>query len=356
MKGENSIRPIWLATAFAVVLTGLSARKVRQLKDMPPDLRSPLLLASPLFSPAFTRWLQRVTPTPKVPPKVRLSEHFATRGDKAPPVRVLIFERSSASSERRPAMLWMHGGGYVVGTPEQDMAFISLILDGLDVAIVSVDYRLAPDHPFPLPLDDCYAAWGWLIEHVAELNIDLKRIAIGGQSAGAGLAAALVQRVIDDGAIAPVFQLLLYPMLDTRTVARSDHGGTGLFVWTPRRNKSGWESYLGRDSTTDDQPRYAVPAIRSDLAGLPPAWIGVGTLDLFYAEDLAYADALRKAGVSCVSHITEGGYHAFDVLKPRSAATQKFYESMLSTLAQSFGLNSSVRSASMIAPVNRAIE
>jgi acetyl esterase/lipase len=268
-----------------------------------------------------------------MPQGVRMTERLIPEGKDNPPIRIVIFERETPKAHR-PALLWAHGGGYVIGNPEQDLAFVVRVLDQLDIAIVSVDYRLAPEHPFPAPLDDCHTALCWLVEHANELGIDVDRIAIGGQSAGGGLAAALVQRAVDQGPITPAFQLLLYPMLDAQTTAKNDHGGKGQFIWTPKGNHFGWASYLGRDPVMAGYPTYAVPAQRADLAALPPAWIGVGTLDLFHDEDIAYSKRLRAAGVDCVTHVTEGGYHAFDVMRPKAVATSLFYQSLMSALSK----------------------
>jgi acetyl esterase/lipase len=307
---------------------------------VPEELRSAVLMASPTFSPrlvAFVRRAMALAPMAKLPAGMRMSEHQVAVDADRPSVRIVVLERAVRSA-KRPALLWMHGGGYVIGTPEQDIAFLSKLLDRLDIVIVSVDYRLAPDHPFPAPLDDCHAALGWLARHAAGLAIDPDRIAIGGQSAGGGLAAALVQRAVDTGTVAPVFQLLVYPMLDAETTARADHGDTGRFVWTPESNRFGWTSYLGGDPTADDHPAYAVPARRADLHGLSPAWIGVGTLDLFHDEDLAYGERLREAGIPCVTHVTDGGYHAFDLMKPNAAATSLFNDSMVAALRKGLGI------------------
>ena len=228
---------------------------------MPAELRSAVLMASPTVSPglvAFVRRAMALAPVAKMPAGMRMSEHRVAGNADRPPVRIVVFERA-ARSANRPVMLWMHGGGYVIGTPEQDIAFLSKLLARLDIAIVSVDYRLAPDHPFPEPLDDCHAGLEWLIEHAAELAIDADRIAIGGQSAGGGLAAALVQRTVDAGPVSPVFQLLVYPMLNAATTAREDHGDTGRFVWTPESNRFGWTSYLGGDPTSDGHPPMRCP-------------------------------------------------------------------------------------------------
>ena len=331
----------WGSIAGAGALAVAAIGRGRRTRGVAPELHSPMLMMLPTISPTLVTLARRVmalAPAAKAPPGVRRSERLVPGDGHRPPVRIVMFERT-ASSGTRPALLWIHGGGYVVGTPEQGMAFVSHVLDRIDVAIVSVDYRLAPEHPFPAPLDDCHAALCWLVEQASDLAIDTKRIAIGGQSAGGGLAAALVQRAVDSGPIVPAFQLLVYPMLDAATTARSDHGESGRFAWTPKSNHFGWASYLGRDPTMGDYPDYAVPAQRGDLTGLPPAWIGVGTLDLFHDEDVEYGERLRDAGVSCVTHVTEGGYHGFDIFKPRADATLRFYDSMLVALAGNLGLS-----------------
>nr|WP_305729555.1 alpha/beta hydrolase [Pseudomonas yamanorum] len=266
-----------------------------------------------------------------------MSERLVAASADGPPVRIVVFERET-SSAKRPALLWIHGGGYVIGRPEQNMAFFKNVLNRLDIAIVSVDYRLAPEHPFPAPLDDCYAALRWMVEHPSDLAIDVDRIAIGGQSAGGGLAATLVQRVVDDGLVEPVFQLLLYPTLNAPTSAETRHGAVGRFVVTPKTNYFAWASYLGCDPTIGGYPTYAVPAQRSELAGLPSAWIGVGTLDLFHDDNAEYGKRLRESGVACVTYVVEGGYHAFEVRNPKAAATSHFYDSMLAALSRSLGV------------------
>jgi len=134
-------------------------------------------------------------------------------------------------------LFWMHGGGYVLDRPQQDMTFIERLLARFDIVVATVDYRLAPDHPYPAPLDDCHAALSWVVDHAENLGVDTTRVMIGGQSAGGGLAAALVQRTVDQGPAKPIFQVLIYPMLDAMTVARKDDGGTGNFIWTSSSNR-----------------------------------------------------------------------------------------------------------------------
>lgn len=327
----------WVTIAGTWFLGIVAARRAWGMRVVPSELRSAALIATPTFSPVLTRAIRRMmalAPAAKVPPGVRTSEHLVDESHPGPPVRVVVFERE-APSPSRPALLWIHGGGYVIGTPEQDMTLVSQILDRLDVVIVSVDYRLAPEHPFPAALDDCDAILRWMVEQAHALGIDAGRIAVAGRSAGGGLAAALAQRVADSGPIAIALQLLIYPMLDARTTARDDHGDRGRFVWTPQSNRFGWASYLGRDPAAGGYPDYAVPAQRADLKGLAPAWIGVGTLDLFYDEDVEYGERLRTAGVACDIHVTAGGYHGFDIMRPRAIAAQRFLDAMVTALKRS---------------------
>ena len=166
-------------------------------------------------------------------------------------------------------MLWLHGGGYVIGTPEMDDRACIEFARSLGLIVVSVDYRLAPAHPFPAALDDAWAAFNWMTNHSQKLALDPTRIAIGGASAGGGLAAALAQMACDRGGIQPTFQLLVYPMLDERTVLWEDIQDKDFLVWPRSSNRFGWESYLGLICGEDRVPSYAVPARREDLSGLP---------------------------------------------------------------------------------------
>ena len=228
-----------------------------------------------------------------------------------------------------PALLWIHGGGMVLGDAAQDSAFCRRIADQLDVVVVSVEYRLAPEHPFPTPLEDCYTALQWL---AYQPDIDPARIAIGGQSAGAGLAAALALMAKERGEIRPVLQLLSYPMLDDRTTTRTDIDPRRLRIWSPGSNRFGWRAYLGDAASDGNVPALAAPARYDDLTGLPPAWIGVGTNDLFHDEDVAYARRLQQAGVASTLHVVPGAYHNFDSIEAKAAVSQAFVEAQIDAL------------------------
>lgn len=214
------------------------------------------------------------------------------------------------------ALLNIHGGGMVVGAPAQDDDHMAEIVRSLGIIVVSVGYRLAPKHPFPSALDDCLAGWDWLLASAQEFGVDPARIAIGGQSAGGGLATTLVQRLHDRGGVQPVAQWLFCPMLDDRTAARRDLDAAKHPVWGNKANHAGWKAYLGQEPGAAHEPDYAVAARRTDLSGLPPAWIGVGDLDLFLDECIAYATALDDAGVETTLDVVARAPHAFETAAP----------------------------------------
>lgn len=247
---------------------------------------------------------------------------------------VHVFSGPPATTPR-PALLWIHGGGYVVGAAQQDDGLCGRLAAALDAVVVSVDYRLAPEHPFPAPLDDCFAAFELVHREAKALGVDPTRVAIGGQSAGGGLAAALALRIFDARRPPPVLQLLVYPMIDDRTVLR-DLDPAMMRVWSPRANRFGWTSYLGKEPGAPDVPDHAAPARRVDLRGLPPAWVGVGTNDLFYDEDVAYAARLQDAGVPTTLEVAPGAFHGFDAVLPNAPVSRAFFEAQVAALRRAF--------------------
>ncbi|TQL02289.1 alpha/beta hydrolase [Cellulomonas sp. SLBN-39] len=229
-----------------------------------------------------------------------------------------------AGARPRAAVLWVHGGGMVVGSAAQDHARCVALARDLDLVVVSAEYRLAPGHPYPAPLDDVHAAWTWVLEHADEIGVDPARVAVGGQSAGGGLAAGLVLRVHDEGGPQPAAQWLFCPMLDDRTAADRSHDAVRHYVWNNASNRAGWSAYLGDAPGGDDVPAYAAPARRTDLSGLPPAWVGVGDVDLFHAEDADYARRLSDAGVPCVLDVVPGGPHALESLAADAPVSREY--------------------------------
>lgn len=227
-------------------------------------------------------------------------------------IGVLVY-RPHGSAPPRPAVLHIHGGGYILGSMQMmDGANRALAAD-LGCLVVSVDYRLAPETPHPGPVEDCYKALRWLHANASALGADAARIAVSGESAGGGLAAALALLARDRGEVPLVFQRLIYPMLDDRTCTASDPNPfTGEFVWTRTHNRFGWRALLGHEPGAPGVSPYAAAARAEDLSGLPPAFISVGTLDLFFDENLEYARRLVRAGVPTELHVYPGAFHGSD--------------------------------------------
>lgn len=237
-----------------------------------------------------------------------------------PDVRCLLY-RPKERAARTGAYLHLHGGGYILGAPEgSDLQNVRLA-SRLGITIVSVDYRLAPEHPVPAGLDDSYAVLAWMHENASDLNIDPERIAVGGESAGGGLAAALALRVRDECKYPICFQLLTYPMIDERTGSEDQPGDplTGEFVWTRERNQLGWSYYLGGAEPAAPH----VPARAESLEGLPPTWLSTAALDLFRDENIAYAQRLLQAGVATELIVYPGACHGFQ-MAPDARLTKQY--------------------------------
>jgi acetyl esterase/lipase len=231
----------------------------------------------------------------------------------APDVRV-VSHRPAAVMGPVPAILHIHGGGYVIGEPNVGDIANKAIVRELGCAVYSVDYRLAPETVHPGPVEDCYAALKYVAENAGALGVDAARIGVMGESAGGGLAAGLALLARDRGGPGLAFQHLIYPMIDDRTgVSSEPHPYTGEFVWTPANNRYGWGALLGKAPGGADVSPYAAAARAQDLSGLPPAFIAVGALDLFVEEDMEYARRLTRAGVPVELHVYPGAYHGFQL-------------------------------------------
>lgn len=291
-------------------------------EQVAPELRSKMMTVPPaVIGNGIGRWVLRGMMRMmrgKAHDGVKVETRTADGGVK---LRIYTPERGATGA----ALLWIHGGGLVIGSPMQDDQFCADTARELGITVVSTAYRLAPDFPFPAALDDCAAAWTWLQRSAAALGVDPARVAIGGQSAGGGLAASLVQRIHDAGGVQPIAQWLFCPMLDDRTAARRELDAVGHFVWNNRSNRVGWSGYLGGAMGTERVPDYAVPARRDDLRGLPPAWIGTGDIELFYDEDKTYAERLTDSGVDCTLDVVAGAPHGFEALAPNTALAQSYF-------------------------------
>jgi triacylglycerol lipase len=252
------------------------------------------------------------------PPPLSAAQLAVAREDRlvpgpagAPDVRVLIY-RPPGVGAPRPAYLHMHGGGYVLGSADLNDGGNRSLAAELDCVVVSVDYRLAPETRFPGAVEDGYAALRWLHAEAASLGVDAGRIAIGGESAGGGHAAALAIHARDRGEIPILLQVLDSPMIDDRTGSTADpHPYCGEFVWPAANNRYGWRALLGAEPGGPETPYGAAPARVADLAGLPAAFIVVGALDLFLEEDLEYARRLARAGAAVELHVIPGAFHGF---------------------------------------------
>ena len=308
------------------IIAGVALRQVRRLRpalaDVAPALRSPLL---PFLTGQVSARVLRlyragmgVTMSAGAGVTVRRAEVPSA----VPPALVVAPREMSGPA---PAILHIHGGGMIMGSPGFELPLSGQWCRDLGVVVVSPDYRLAPEHSYPAAVDDVMETLYWMRAESAALGIDPDRIAVAGSSAGGGLAAAIAQRAFDEG-IPLRGQVLVYPMLDDRTALdTSDRSaGYGRFVWNNRANLYAWTAYLGRPPRRSDAPGYAAPARRSDLSGLAPAWDGVGEIDLFHDETVSYAKSLRSNGVRCDLVVVPGMYHGADGIKRNNPAMLAF--------------------------------
>ena len=249
---------------------------------------------------------------PPVPPDVEVHERHVPGPPGAPEVRVWVYRPQGAPPGGWPALLHIHGGGYILGSASMGDVGNRWLAQRVGCVIVSVDYRLAPETPFPGPVEDCYAALRWLHANAREWGVDTSRIAIGGESAGGGLAAALGLLARDRGELPIAFQALVFPMLDDRTGSGVEPAAhMGAFIWTRESNRFGWECLLGQKPGGEGVSPYAAPARAPSLQGLPPTGLWVGALDLFLEEDVEYARRLLHAGVPTELHVYPGAFHGF---------------------------------------------
>lgn len=305
------------------------AQRRREVGRAAPELQHRGLYLAPFFRIGNDRKLRVIRRLREAPPEP-LPGATVSR-ERAGGTEVLVVDRPERS---RPsgAILWIHGGGRIVGTPERDVQAASSIAEELGVPVICARYRLAPEHPYPAGLDDCMDALRWVHANAERLGVDPARIAIAGASAGGGLAAEVAQRALDEGGPAIAFQALMFPMLDDRTVLRGNPDGRGRLAWGETSNCYAWRSYLGHCVREDVPDPYVAAARREDLSGLPPAWIGVGDLDLLYDEDLDYARRLNEAGVKCELLAVPRMYHAANAAHPDAPSMVEFHSSFIEAL------------------------
>ncbi|MFD6952699.1 esterase [Nocardiopsis sp. TSRI0078] len=241
----------------------------------------------------------------------------------------LLLWRPTGTTAPVGTLYWIHGGGMIMGTHRgAEIPALLQTAHELGLALVSVDYRLAPEHPHPAPVEDCYAGLTWAAKHADDLGLDPRRLVVGGASAGGGLAAATALLARDRGGPDLLGQLLVCPMLDDRNDSVSARQMAGTGVWDKVANATGWGALLGEAAGGPDVPPYAAPARAQDLSGLPPAFLDVGSAETFRDEVVDYASRIWKAGGSAELHVWPGGFHGFDSMAPqaalsRSAAAQR---------------------------------
>jgi acetyl esterase/lipase len=327
-------------------LAGLSLLRPEALfgaeASVPPTVIDPMALVDPELRPILEAALKqsprlvwsektvkdiRQRSASSIRPPLAQPTYFERRipgAAGAPDVHVVVIG-AAADAASRPAVLHIHGGGYIVGSAAESIIPMQQLSAAHGCVVVTVDYRLAPETRFPGSLEDNYAALRWLHANAKDLGVDQKRIALLGESAGGGHVAALAIAARDRGEVPVALQVMLYPMLDDRTGStRAVPPHLGAYVWDAAANRFGWSSLLGVPAGSASVPRGAVPARVTNLRGLAPAFIAVGSIDLFVDEDIAYAQRLIEAGVPTELYVAPGGYHGFDIIVPDAKISKRF--------------------------------
>lgn len=259
---------------------------------------------------------------------VEVSEHTAAGADGAPiPMRLYRSPGSASDS----LVVYIHGGGMFLCSIDTHDPICRKYTAESGVALLSVDYRFAPEHPYPHSVDDCYAALEWAVDNAGRLGFDAGRVAVMGDSAGGGIAAAVALMARDRSGPALRRQILVYPMLDDRTSESLPDIET-FATWTADDNVTGWQCLLGTGAGGPDVPAYAAPARSASLTELPPTYLEVGQLDIFRDEVLAYARRLVDAGIEVELHLHPGVPHAFEVFAPSSEVAQRAWADRMRAL------------------------
>jgi acetyl esterase/lipase len=243
-------------------------------------------------------------------------------GPAGDPDVTLLICRPAGAATPTPVIYQMHGGGMMMGGRRTALPDMLDLAAAVGAAVISVEYRLAPEHPYPAAVEDCYAGLLWVAANTAELNINDGRAVIAGPSGGGCLAAAVALLARDRGGPALAGQLLLAPMLDDRNDTPSSVQMAGRGVWDRTSNETAWAALLGDARGGPDVSPYAAPARATDLSALPPAFIDGGSAETFRDEDVAYASGIWRAGGQAELHVWSGGFHGFDLMAPQAAVSQ----------------------------------
>ena len=262
---------------------------------------------------------------------VTIQDHRIQRPDGSM-LRVRVYRKIASTT--RGALLYIHGGGMIVSSIEDYDERCMHYTTNTGLPLVSVDYPLAPENPYPAQIDDALTALAWMHENSDAMGWDATRIGIGGDSAGGGLTAGTVLKNRDSTGLPLACQMLVYPMLDDTNVVPDARFPKQFQMWTYVDNRTGWDAYLSGLANPDDVPIYAAPARASDLSGLPPTYIDTGTLDIFYDEDIAYARKMLAACVSVEGHVWNGAPHGFDYLAPHSSLAKKAWNARFAFLVE----------------------
>ena len=236
-------------------------------------------------------------------------------------IQVSVLSPRNASGPR-PGVVVAHSGGFMFGDRFSGLDLAIDWVDQLGLVLVSIEYRLAPEYPDPVPFEDCYAALEWTAAHAEMLDLRRDRLLVAGASAGGGIAAGLALAARDRDGPRLAGQLLDYPMLDDRGLTESTWLFDGVGVWDRVSNETGWAALLGERCGSDDVSPYSAPARAMDLSGLPPAFLDVGTVEIFRDETVEYARRLWSAGVVAELHVWPGGFHAFDIFAKHAALSR----------------------------------
>jgi len=264
--------------------------------------------------------LVRLTKGQKVKEAINETHNVVSSYTRGHRIRTRVYRNKGSENKRLPAMIYFHGGGYMMGIPEMATTFFKDILKRKEVAIIAPDYRLSQKDPFPAGFNDCYDVLLWIRDNAKELNVDPNKIIIAGHSAGGGMAAAITLKARDTQDVKPIFQMAIYPMLDHRMITESSKM-QGSTMWDANINAHAWKMYLR--NTPQPIPSYASPALNTDYSNFPPTISFVGDLEPFYDENVAYMEALEKAEIPVKFKIFKGGYHGFEVGSPKATISKE---------------------------------